>query len=310
MRDLQPVRFPPQFRGFVSLFNQEKHARCWSFTVGYPATAHHPNFDMFMPHHDEVGYLPTPDSGRQAGCDTDVEVSNAFESLMALASTISDAQLRSKSASASKSYLNDVAMDRQLSEWYERLPAALKWSRGNLKHAGPSFLFLHQQYHYVAITLHQSCATTGRNQTGSDEDVGNSTRAALELSRNICYDHSMRLIQALELSSGVCASPVVITSTLHHIQTAASAVVHHLRLYNDHTAATKPLQTLLRLAQLDDETNNLARSVVKYIEDALNDSSRAFSPDSQKPFGPLRLSEATGPFAPQVMWRGREQLTF
>jgi hypothetical protein len=91
-----------------------------------------------MLHHDQTIHLPTPDSGREAGCDRESEISEAFESLMSLAFTISE----SKWTSASLSYLNAVALDRQLSEWYERLPAALKWSTPNIEHASSDFLLL------------------------------------------------------------------------------------------------------------------------------------------------------------------------
>jgi hypothetical protein len=107
----------------------------------------------------------------------------------------------------------------------------------------------------------------------------------------------MRLIQVLELRSGVSVGPMMITSTQRHIRTAAGAIINHLRHYNDHTAAVKPLQTLLRLAQLEEETTPHARNAVKYINDALNDSSQSISPNAQEPFSFWHSSETTSPFA-------------
>ncbi|KAJ4173349.1 hypothetical protein NW754_012356 [Fusarium falciforme] len=58
-------------------------------------------------------------------------------------------------------YLQVVNLDRQLQNWYRRLPERLSWKPSNLKTAPYSFFLLHQQYHVTMILLHQPWAKYG-----------------------------------------------------------------------------------------------------------------------------------------------------
>ena len=81
-------------------------------------------------------------------------------------------------------YLHVINLDRQLQNWYRRLPAHLAWKPANIKTAPYSFFLLHQQYHVTMILLHRSWAKyegSDGSSTGSHsspEAVHNAEAAA------------------------------------------------------------------------------------------------------------------------------------
>lgn len=67
-------------------------------------------------------------------------------------------------------YLHVINLDRQLQNWYRRLPDHLAWKPANIKTAPYSFFLLHQQYHVSMILLHRPWAkydTSDGSSTGS-----------------------------------------------------------------------------------------------------------------------------------------------
>ncbi|KAF4969101.1 hypothetical protein FZEAL_10295 [Fusarium zealandicum] len=58
-------------------------------------------------------------------------------------------------------YLQVISLDRQLQNWYRRLPDHLAWKPGNIKKVPYSFFLLHQQYHVTMILLHRPWARYG-----------------------------------------------------------------------------------------------------------------------------------------------------
>ena len=58
-------------------------------------------------------------------------------------------------------YLHVISLDRQLQNWYRRLPDHLTWKPANIKAAPMSFFLLHQQYHVSMILLHRPWAKYG-----------------------------------------------------------------------------------------------------------------------------------------------------
>lgn len=58
-------------------------------------------------------------------------------------------------------YLHVVNLDRQLQNWYRRLPDHLAWKPANVKTAPYSYFLLHQQYHVSMILLHRPWAKYG-----------------------------------------------------------------------------------------------------------------------------------------------------
>ncbi|OAA62748.1 Transcription factor [Niveomyces insectorum RCEF 264] len=65
-------------------------------------------------------------------------------------------------------YLHVISLDRQLQNWYRRLPDHLTWKPANIKAAPLSFFLLHQQYHVSMILLHRPWAKYGSILTSSD----------------------------------------------------------------------------------------------------------------------------------------------
>lgn len=58
-------------------------------------------------------------------------------------------------------YLHVINLDRQLQNWYRRLPDHLQWKPANIKTAPFSYFLLHQQYHVSMILLHRPWARYG-----------------------------------------------------------------------------------------------------------------------------------------------------
>lgn len=58
-------------------------------------------------------------------------------------------------------YLHAINLDRQLQNWYRRLPEHLQWKPAAIKSAPFSFFLLHQQYHVSMILLHRPWAKYG-----------------------------------------------------------------------------------------------------------------------------------------------------
>ena len=58
-------------------------------------------------------------------------------------------------------YLHVISLDRQLQNWYRRLPKHMTWEPANIKTAPFSFFLLHQQYHVSMILLHRPWAKYG-----------------------------------------------------------------------------------------------------------------------------------------------------
>ncbi|KAM5342813.1 hypothetical protein ACJ41O_013779 [Fusarium nematophilum] len=68
-------------------------------------------------------------------------------------------------------YLQVINLDRQLQNWYRRLPDHLAWKPSNIKTAPYSFFLLHQQYHVTMILLHRPWARYG-SITGDGASTG------------------------------------------------------------------------------------------------------------------------------------------
>ncbi|CAJ0553000.1 Ff.00g010780.m01.CDS01 [Fusarium sp. VM40] len=68
-------------------------------------------------------------------------------------------------------YLQVINLDRQLQNWYRRLPERMAWKPSNVKTAPYSFFLLHQQYHVTMILLHRPWAKYG-SITGDNTSTG------------------------------------------------------------------------------------------------------------------------------------------
>lgn len=112
---------------------------------------------------------------------TDAEVHDQLVELMEIAGRIVDTRENNKvsgrnhsepptnvfgnNESEENAYLHVISLDRQLQNWYRRLPEHLTWKPANIKAAPFSYFLLHQQYHVSMILLHRPWA---KYDTASD----------------------------------------------------------------------------------------------------------------------------------------------
>ncbi|OHF04688.1 fungal specific transcription factor domain-containing protein [Colletotrichum orchidophilum] len=91
-------------------------------------------------------------------------------------------------------YLQSTNLDRQLQNWYRRLPEHLQWKPANIKHAPFSYFLLHQQYHVSMILLHRPWANYdevyGESSTADGNLTPNSSSDSKDVSGQCHSNHS------------------------------------------------------------------------------------------------------------------------
>ncbi|KAK1676595.1 fungal-specific transcription factor domain-containing protein [Colletotrichum godetiae] len=120
-----------------------------------------------------------------------VEIYDQLVELMELAGRIVEARdsrqapksahERERADGEEDAYLQSANLDRQLQNWYRRLPEHLQWKPANIKHAPFSYFLLHQQYHVSMILLHRSWAKY-------DEVAGDTSSTDANLTPNSSAD--------------------------------------------------------------------------------------------------------------------------
>ncbi|ETS75242.1 hypothetical protein PFICI_13726 [Pestalotiopsis fici W106-1] len=162
-------------------------------------------------------------------------------------------------------YLQVINLDRQLQNWYRRLPDYLTWKPANIKTAPFSFFLLHQQYHVSMILLHRSWAKYGsmtddasthshpspENGVQSPESSHGLPFSAAEtsiglgdpnsimvdsrtsLSRNICTQQAMRVARICWQHRQRFSGKKIFVTGIQHAGTAAIALVAALAHQQD-----------------------------------------------------------------------------
>lgn len=90
-------------------------------------------------------------------------------------------------------YLRMAALDRELGNWYARLPEPLRWTPQNIKTAPFSFFLLHQQYHSALILLHRPFAMYEDSSETDSEETNGTENHFSALSRTVCTKHAVRV---------------------------------------------------------------------------------------------------------------------
>ncbi|KAH8655196.1 fungal-specific transcription factor domain-containing protein, partial [Xylariales sp. PMI_506] len=160
-------------------------------------------------------------------------------------------------------YLEVINLDRQLQNWYRRLPDHLMWKPQNIRTAPFSYFLLHQQYHVSMILLHRPWAkyqpltdgSSPRSQTNSENEpdgaplpnehhlsvtghsigLGDPTSIVADsrtsLSRSICTQQAMRVARIFWQHRQRFSSKKIFVTGIQHAGTAAvaliAALVHH-----------------------------------------------------------------------------------
>ncbi|KAI8629790.1 fungal-specific transcription factor domain-containing protein [Xylariaceae sp. FL1651] len=121
----------------------------------------------------EFGFGATKPADTKA---TEEEIHEQLMELMELAGRIIEVRDNSKARSGhatdhanlfaineaeDNTYMQVIGFDRQLQNWYRRLPEYLAWNPANIKISPFSYFLLHEQYHATMILLHHPWAKYG-----------------------------------------------------------------------------------------------------------------------------------------------------
>ncbi|KAI0905640.1 fungal-specific transcription factor domain-containing protein [Ustulina deusta] len=164
-----------------------------------------------------------------ADTETIEEIYEQLFELMGLAGRIVENRSRampSHSVSRAASFTIDEAeknssadmsiLDRQLRDWYQRLPSHLAWGPDNIRTAPSSYFLLHEQYHALVILLHRSREAHGLasndeptslspsspniSEVLGDARTDNSTKAA----SSVCTKAAIQFAQVVSQSKEKC----------------------------------------------------------------------------------------------------------
>ncbi|OIW26056.1 hypothetical protein CONLIGDRAFT_582044, partial [Coniochaeta ligniaria NRRL 30616] len=140
-------------------------------------------------------------------------------------------------------YMQVISLDRQLQNWYRRLPDHLTWKPANIKSAPFSFFLLHQQYHVSMILLHRPWAKYGSITSSSSGSSPNShpsppshalglgdpqslvDDSRTSLSRSICTQQAIRVSRIFFQHRQRFPSRKICVTGIQHAGTSAIALI-------------------------------------------------------------------------------------
>ena len=194
-------------------------------------------------------------------------------------------------------YLHVVNLDRQLQNWYRRLPDHLAWKPANVKTAPYSYFLLHQQYHVSMILLHRPWAKYGAI-TGDGASTGShpspdsahinmapdsapqhpGAGAAADHSMGMGDPHSMVHDSRTSLSRSICTQQAIRVARIfwQHRQRFDGRKIFVTGIQHAGTAA---IALIAALAYQRNEADR--RTYLGYLEilsDAVNDMSYTYQP--------------------------------
>jgi hypothetical protein len=174
-----------------------------------------------------------------------------------LSTNVGEPNLFAVSEAEDNAYMHVINLDRQLQNWYRRLPEHLTWKPANIKTAPFSFFLLHQQYHVSMILLHRPWAKyrsmrddSSTNSHPSPENVTNPSEPSNEhhmsvtghalglgdptsivddsrtsLSRSICTQQAIRVSRIFWQHSQRFSGKKICVTGIQHAGTAAIALI-------------------------------------------------------------------------------------
>ncbi|KAF9869378.1 fungal specific transcription factor [Colletotrichum karsti] len=188
-------------------------------------------------------------------------------------------------------YLHAINLDRQLQNWYRRLPDHLQWKPSAIKSAPFSYFLLHQQYHVSMILLHRPWARYGAiagdgNSTGSQPSPGSACepRDVLDQppfsnnSPGMNDPHSMVDDSRTALSRSICTQQAIRVARIfwQHRQRFNGTKIFVTGIQHAGTAA---IALIAALAYNHSESDR--RTYLGYLEilsSAVNDMSHTYQP--------------------------------
>ncbi|KAI4594487.1 hypothetical protein KJ359_008276 [Pestalotiopsis sp. 9143b] len=255
----------------------------WALFLGRPTSIKNQDIGMDLLSRRFAGMLsagaggPQASAGAQTRASLVQEIFDQLVELMELAGRIVEIRESNKrnnsrepnlfaaAEAEDNAYLQVINLDRQLQNWYRRLPDHLTWKPANIRTAPFSFFLLHQQYHVSMILLHRSWAKYGsmtddastnshpspENGVHSPEQSHGLPFSAVEtsiglgdpdsimvdsrtsLSRNICTQQAMRVARICWQHRQRFSGKKIFVTGIQHAGTAAIALVAALAHQQD-----------------------------------------------------------------------------
>ncbi|KAH7133402.1 fungal-specific transcription factor domain-containing protein [Dactylonectria estremocensis] len=196
-------------------------------------------------------------------------------------------------------YLHVINLDRQLQNWYRRLPVHLAWKPSNIKMAPYSFFLLHQQYHVTMILLHRPWAKYG-SITGDGASTGSHPSPEgnhMSIAPDATSQHAMLATESHSLGMGDPHIAVHDSRTSLSRSICTQQAIRVARIFWQHRqrydgrkifvtgiqhAGTASLALIAALAYQRSEADR--RTYVGYLEilsDAVGDMSHTYHPASR-----------------------------
>lgn len=143
-----------------------------------------------------------------------------------------------KPARSTDGYFRIAALDRELDDWYAKLPDDQKWTETNIANGPPSFFLLHSQYHTALILLHRPYVNYGditgpcQSQHIANTKPDQSNHFTL-LSRTVCADNAKRIALIFKSYRSRFDIAQVFVTGLQHAGAAATALMAEIVSYPD-----------------------------------------------------------------------------
>lgn len=194
-------------------------------------------------------------------------------------------------------YLHVINLDRQLQNWYRRLPEYLSWKPSNIKTAPFSYFLLHQQYHVTMILLHRPWAkygsitgdgsSTGSYPSPASDRASGGQEGATPVPMMAMGGHSLGEPQTIvhdsrtSLSRSICTQQAIRVARIfwQHRQRYDGRKIFVTGIQHAGTAA---IALIAALAYQRNEADR--RTYVGYLEilsDAIGDMSETYDPASR-----------------------------
>ncbi|KAG7426565.1 Nitrogen assimilation transcription factor nit-4 [Fusarium oxysporum f. sp. raphani] len=196
------------------------------------------------------------------------------------------------------SYLQVINLDKQLQNWYRRLPDRMTWKPSNVKTAPYSFFLLHQQYHVTMILLHRPWAkygsisgdnaSTGLHPSPDSDRMANPDSPGHHLGHategsSMSTDDRQRAVHGsrTSLARGICTQQAIRVARIfwQHRQRFDGRKIFITGIQH---AGTASIALIAALAYQRSEQN--CQTYIGYLEilsDAVSDMSPAYHPASR-----------------------------
>lgn len=209
--------------------------RYWALVLGRPSSL---KVDVTLSHlPDGANSTEQPRiNGAQAG-GLEAQTHKSHMDLMEIASKITEIADQSwkfdSEDSPSYLYASMANLNRELDDWYTQLPRPLKLTKDNVQTSPPSLFLLDQQYHANMILLHLPFAKLRADKTVPKpcadlllgEPAVQPGAQFSSVSRAICRKHALCVIQTVQQQRQRFKTGKVFGFGLHHLGTAAIALL-------------------------------------------------------------------------------------